>query len=116
MGADGTATGGDAVTDKKQKRQGRSRGKNLVGLVGLGLLVGAFVKELRTPAETRTWHGQLLGFVPYDLRPPTMTRIRESVWQPDSDRLILPRSFGVGWSVNFARVRDLVRRSADQHA
>jgi hypothetical protein len=116
MGADGTATGGDAVTDKKQQRKGRSRGKNLIGLVSLGLVTAAFVKELRTPAEARTWHGELFGVVPYDLRPPTLTRIRESVWQPESDRLILPRSFGVGWSVNFARVAQLARRTGDAHA
>jgi hypothetical protein len=117
MGAEGTATGGDAVTDKKQRRQGRSRVKNLLGLVSLGLLATAFVKELRTPAGTRTWHGDLFGVVPYDLRPPTPTRIRESLWQPESDRLILPRSFGVGWSVNFARIVALAnRRAGDDHA
>ncbi|RYU09518.1 DUF5808 domain-containing protein [Nocardioides iriomotensis] len=105
------------MTDKKQKRKGRSPVKNLIGLVSLGLLVTAFVKELRTPTETRTWHGELFGVVPYDLRPPTPTRIRQSLWQPESDRLILPRSFGVGWSVNFARVVELAnRRTGDDHA
>lgn len=98
------------MTDKKQQGRRRPRGKNLIGLVSITLVAAAFVKELRTPAETRTWHGQLFGVVPYDLRPPTWTRIRESVWQPESDRLILPRSFGVGWSVNFARIAQLANR------
>lgn len=89
---------------------GQSRSRRLMGLVGLGLVVAAAVKELRTPAGQRTWHGELLGFVPYDLRPPTLSRVRESLWQPDTDKLFLPRPFGVGWSVNFARILQLANR------
>jgi hypothetical protein len=105
------------VTDKKQQGRRRPRGKNLIGLVTATLMAAAVIKELRTPAEARTWHGELFGVVPYDLRPPTLTRIRESVWQPESDRLILPRSFGVGWSVYFARIVQLAnRRPGNEHA
>lgn len=93
-----------------RKEHGRSRVKNVIGLVGMGLVVTAAVKELRTPAELRTWQGQLFGFVPYDLRPPTPSRLRDSLWQPGSDQVFLPRSFGVGWSVNFARVVELANR------
>jgi hypothetical protein len=97
-----------AQTGKKDRGQSRSR--RLMGLVGLGLLATAAVKELRTPAGQRTWHGDLFGFVPYDLRPPTLSRLRDSVWQPDTDKLFLPRGFGVGWSVNFARILQLANR------
>jgi hypothetical protein len=77
--------------------------------VALALLALAVVKELRTPREVRTWHGTLFGFVPYDLRPPSLDRVRASLWAPDDDRYVVPRSFGVGWSPNLARVWALVR-------
>lgn len=93
-----------------RKDRGRSRSRSLMGLIGLGLLATAAVKELRTPAGQRTGHGELFGFVPYDLRPPTLTRLRDSLWQPDTDKLFLPRGFGVGWSVNFARILQLANR------
>lgn len=97
-----------------RSRRERSRIKDTVGLVGLCLVAAAVVKELRTPSGLRTWQGELFGFVPYDLRRPTPSRIRDSLWQPGSDQIFLPRSFGVGWSVNFARVVELAgRRDAD---
>ena len=80
----------------------------LIRLVTVGLAVAAVVKELRTPAEKRQWHGSL-GFVPYDLRMPTVARVKERMWNPDDDRVISPRVFGVGWTVNLGRVVELVR-------
>ena len=79
----------------------------------LMLLALAVAKELRTPRGERRWHGDLFGFVPYDLRLPTLTRLRRSLWSPDDDRFFLPRSFGVGWSPNLARV---VRAGRGEHA
>ena len=81
----------------------------LIRLVTLGLAVAAIVKELRTPAQERQWHGSL-GFVPYDLRMPTVARIKERMWNPDDAHVISPRVFGVGWTVNVGRVVELVRR------
>ena len=81
----------------------------LIRLVTLGLAVAAVVKELRTPAQERQWHGSL-GFVPYDLRMPTVARIKERMWNPDDAHVISPRVFGVGWTVNVGRVVELVRR------
>lgn len=86
------------------RRRPRAGGAKLLGLVGLALTVMAVVQELRRPRAERTWQGQVLGFVPYDLRPPTLPRLRASVWQPASERWLLPRSFGVGWSPNLAKV------------
>src|SRR5262249_59437089 len=40
-------------------------------LIGAGLVGAAVATELVKPADKRTWHGRILGFVPYDLRPPT---------------------------------------------
>ena len=74
----------------------------------------AVVKELRTPAEERQWHGSL-GFVPYDLRMPTFARFKERVWNPDSVHVINPRVFGVGWTVNSGRLAELVRQRVLAH-
>ena len=73
--------------------------RSLVRLVGIALAVAAFVRELRTPRDERTWHGRI-GVVPYDLRPPTFTRVRDALWNPDDERVLVPRAFGVGWTVN----------------
>jgi hypothetical protein len=45
-------------------------------------------------------YGEVLG-VPYDFRRPTWSRVKERMWNPDDERLITPRDFGIGWSVNF---------------
>lgn len=83
-------------------------------VVSAGLVVAAVVKELRTPSQERTWHGVLAGFVPYDLRFPTVARLRERLWAPEG-KLITPHPFGVGWTLNAGRAVALVRdrRSAD---
>jgi hypothetical protein len=49
-------------------------------------------------------YGKFLG-VPYDLRFPTPARIKERLWNPDDPRVIVPRVFGAGWTVNFATLR-----------
>jgi hypothetical protein len=89
---------------------GRGRIRHGLSAVAFTLLVMAVVKELRTPRAARTWHGTVAGFVPYDLRPPTLARVRASLWAPQDARLLLPRSFGVGWSPNIARAVALLRR------
>jgi hypothetical protein len=78
--------------------------------VAIGLSVAAVVKELRTPPAERDWNGVVAGFVPYDLRVPTIERFKERVWAPQSEKLINPRVFGVGWTVNVGRVVALVRQ------
>ena len=87
-----------------------SRIQKLVRLVTFGLAVAAVTKELRTPAQERTWEGVVAGFVPYDFRMPTVDRIRERIWNPESENLISPHVFGVGWTVNVGRVVELIRR------
>ena len=85
---------------KKRNRSG------LLGWLATGLAVAALVRELRLPAEERTWHGRIL-YVPYDFRVPTLARLRERLWAPE-DRLLVPHVFGVGWSINLGRLFALV--------
>ena len=65
---------------------------------------GAIYRELRLPPEERTWHGRLLGIVPYDFRIPSFSRIRDAYFNPSSDQILSPEPIGVGWAVNFAAV------------
>lgn len=74
----------------------------------MGVVVAAVATELSKPAEERTWHGRVLGYVPYDFRPPTWQRIRDAYWNPESDRLFSDRVFGVGWAVNLYRAKTLL--------
>jgi hypothetical protein len=73
-----------------------------------GVVVAAVATELSKPAEERTWHGKVLGYVPYDFRPPTWRRIRDAYWNPQSDHLLSDRVFGVGWAVNLYRAKTLL--------
>jgi uncharacterized protein DUF5808 len=66
----------------------------------------AVVQELRRPAADRTWHGTIIG-VPYDFRPPTLSRFKERIWNPGDKRLFTPHAFGVGWTINLYRLTHL---------
>jgi Family of unknown function (DUF5808) len=72
--------------------------------VGVSLLSAALATELRKPAEERTWQGRIAGLVPYDLRPPTLSRVHERLWNPSDRRILVPTVFGVGWTVNVGRL------------
>jgi hypothetical protein len=73
-------------------------------VLSLAVVAVAIAQELAKPPGQRAWHGQVLGFIPYDLRPPTLERLKASLWNPDDPRLITGQAFGVGWSINFYRV------------
>jgi hypothetical protein len=47
--------------------------------------------------------GKFLG-VPYDLRWPTWSVIKERSWNPKDHRIFTPHVFGWGWSINFYEV------------
>jgi hypothetical protein len=91
---------------------GRGRGSRVtrpVRTVGMVLACWAVLRELRRPPAERTWHGMLAGVVPYDLRWPTLTRVRERMWAPEDARIVMPRVLGVGWTLNLGRVVRLLR-------
>ena len=45
-------------------------------------------------------YGNILGLVPYDVRPPSLARLRERLWNPRDERFLVPTFFGVGWTAN----------------
>src|ERR1700694_3996145 len=83
--------------------------RRLMRLTAVGLVVAAVATELAKPEAERTWHGRVIGVVPYDFRPPTWERIRGAYWNPASDSLFSDRVFGVGWAVNLHRARALLQ-------
>lgn len=76
----------------------------LIRTATMAAVAGAVYTELRKPAEKRTWHGKLMGFVPYDFRMPTMQRLRDTYWNTSSNRIFTDRPLGVGWAVNIPAV------------
>src|SRR5438445_11118141 len=88
--------------------------RGLLRLAVIGLVVAAVATELAKPEEERTWHGRLWGTVPYDFRPPTWERIRSAYWNPESDRLLSDRVFGVGWVVNLYQAKRLLDSAFDR--
>jgi hypothetical protein len=74
----------------------------------MAAVAGAIYSELRKPPEQRTWHGKLLGFVPYDFRLPTLDSLRQAYWNPRSPKVFTERPLGVGWAVN---IPTLLRRA-----
>ncbi|MGZ8563897.1 MAG: hypothetical protein ACXWWU_09795 [Candidatus Limnocylindria bacterium] len=79
----------------------------LIKTATIGAVLGALYTELRKAPEERTWHGKLLGVVPYDFRIPSIERLRQAYWNPKSPKIFTDRPFGVGWSVN---IPTLLRR------
>lgn len=86
----------------------RSRSTSPLKLITAIVAVIAIVKELRTPASERTWHGRVGGLVPYDFRIPTLQRVRDTFWNPDGP-IVSPQVFGVGWTVNLGALKSLIR-------
>jgi hypothetical protein len=48
--------------------------------------------------------------IPYDWRRPTVARIKSRLWNQDEPRLFVPRPYGAGWTVNFARLLGRARK------
>ena len=87
----------------------------ILGSAGLVVVALAVVSELRRSPQLRTWHGTVLAVVPYDFRRLTVRRVKDALWSPDDDRILVPRALGVGWSVNLARLVRPVRQRAQTH-
>ncbi len=83
--------------------------KSLVKIAGFGAVAAAVYGELRKDPQEREWHGRLGGVVPYEFRVPTLSRVRDAMWNPMDERVFTDTAFGVGWSVNLARVAEKVK-------
>ena len=81
--------------------------KKLALAVMAGLTAAAVATELRKPPEEREWHGKIADFVPYDLRPPTLAKVRDRIWDTGNPNLIVPQAFGIGWTINLGRLYKL---------
>ena len=64
---------------------------------------GAPCAGLEQPVDDSAPQGRFLG-MPYDLRVPTTRRVTARWWSPADTRIIVPRVFGMGWTVNFGAV------------
>ena len=64
------------------------------------LISAAIVDQLRRPTDERTWQGTILG-IPYDFRPPTPEKLRNTFWNEVNSKIFVPHAFGIGWSINF---------------
>ena len=84
-----------------------SKLQKVMMLIGIAVAIAAVIQEIRKPKGARDWHGRVGGIVPYEFRPPTVDRVKETYWEPDDDRVLTPTAFGVGWGVNLARVAKL---------
>jgi Family of unknown function (DUF5808) len=83
------------------------RFRRFVKLAAFGLVVAAVIEQLRRDPEERTWEGAVAGIVPYDFRMPTFERARSRWWNSADGRLFVPQVFGIGWTVNLARLAKL---------
>ena len=66
------------------------------------------VAQAHVPQLVADHKGHFLG-VPYDWRRPTLARTRQRVWNPGEERILVPRSFGWGYDVNFGAIWRLLR-------
>jgi hypothetical protein len=79
------------------------RVKRAVRMVWVALVSAAIADAFRNNRR----HGELFGFVPYDFRLPTADRAKQRAWNPDSQRVLTPVTFGVGWTLNLGRLARL---------
>jgi hypothetical protein len=83
------------------------RVRRLVKLAAFAVFVAAISQEMSKPEGERTWRGKV-GVVPYDFNPPTWDRLLAAYWNPEDERIFTERVLGVGWAIDFYRVRELM--------
>jgi uncharacterized membrane protein len=49
--------------------------------------------------------GRIAGTIPYDFQPPSFRREIRTWWNPESDAIVVPRAFGIGWALNLAALK-----------
>lgn len=48
--------------------------------------------------------GEIMG-IPYDFRKPTYKRMKERMWNPEDERIMTPRTSGIGWTINLYQLK-----------
>lgn len=51
-------------------------------------------------------HGKVAG-IPYDFRRPTWKRAKQRMWNRREKRVFTPKSWGIGWTLNFRNPKSL---------
>ncbi len=69
-----------------------------VVLIAVLIAAGKLLEQRGKPA-----HGRLLG-MPYDLRVPTIDRVRKCYWNPADRHILTPTLLGWGYGVNLGAV------------
>lgn len=85
-----------------------SRQSRIASSLGFSVLVSLIITELRKRPDERTWHGEVGGLVPYELRPPTPARFLSAWWSPGRNQILTPTTWGVGWSINVGRLARII--------
>ena len=80
----------------------------LVQATIITIAVAAVCQELEKPEEERKWYGNL-GFIPYDFRVPTLSRLQEAYWNTEDSRIFTPKAVGIGWGINFYALLEKLR-------
>ena len=84
--------------------------RKLTRILTVVVILAVIYEELHKEPDGQRWHGRALGFVPYDLRPPSLRQIKETYWNPKDRRILPGRVAGIGWGVNFAALFDRISR------
>jgi len=80
----------------------------LLEAMAITVTLAAVCQELEKPKEERDWHGKV-GFIPYDFRMPTLQRLKEGYWNPDSTNIFSPEVCGIGWAITLHAVLEKMR-------
>jgi hypothetical protein len=57
--------------------------------------------------------GRIAG-IPYDFRRPTLSKLRSRWWNPADDRVLTPKTFGLGWDINLYWIAHPSRRYGEK--
>ena len=76
----------------------------------VAVIAAVIYEEVRKRPGSERWHGRAFGFVPYDLRPPSLSAIREAYWNPKDHRIFTGKVAGIGWGINLAALSNRISR------
>jgi len=85
----------------------------LVQVSTITLTMIAVLQEMEKPEAERRWHGTVARYIPYDFRPPTLEKLRQTYWNAESYQVFTPPAFGVGWGINFFSLMEKFRILGD---